>query len=637
MTVSLLKFHTSYEALGEMVDNIEDFVFIQDPQGKYIYVNKSASFFINNELNRNPILGKKPIDILTKEEAERINNQIDTVVKRKEFIYSENWIRSNNKKYCFRIFIFPLVIKNDVVELVGQIARDITLEKQLRKTSKQGKVNFERVVQNMPFGILISQNNSIKLVNKEFENITEYFQSDIKRLDDFINIFTDTYQNEISNICSKLNKGNPNTIEIEVELKNEKIDGKHVKLNFLKMLHEGKPALMIMIFDMDKIKIMGEVIDSQRQKIDEITEEKIKLLKESNSKIEIRNQYLSDIIDSSNDLIIAFDHLKNLRIWNRGLEVLSGIKFNDIEGKNLSKFDFIEPKEKIVECILKKECDKKFDLTIRTIEGSHKIIRCTPSIIINKYGEMGGLLLVGVNITNVKKLHTNLVPGSSYLVTPEQKNLSKNLITNLLEQDYSLFFVTRGHNEFFTEINNNTIYSFQWRYQPGEKNTIYSLNDLLKKIVNFMEAHKKSVIYIERIDYITVTEKFNDIINSIYKINDSILDKNSYVFLEINQMLFNQKDFEYLKTELNPLPIGSFTTCNLLPKELEILRFINSKNQKNILVAYKDIRKQFSMVNQTTANWLKTLEKKGVVNIVKNGKRKNLFATEKGKMALLEK
>jgi len=634
MGTRISEYELSKEILGELVDNLDDFIIIQDSSSRYVYLNKSAKSYITQFSNIEDIIGKKPEDILHKTEAETINNQIKTIVKKKSIIDVENWLTYDDKSYCMRELIFPVLVDNDTVKLVGKITRDITLEKQLENSNRQKILDFERIIRNMPFGVLITQNNDIIMLNKEFENITEYSISQLNGMNDFINILSNGDRDYLSNYLFDTGLNNfvfDKEVEIETKLKHRK----SIKIRILKIDNDGRNIVMFMITDLEKLKDLEFQVANHETKISEILKEKIRILKELNSKIETRNEYLKDLVDSSNDIIIAFDNSSILRIWNKTIESITNINFFDAYGKNLSKLDFIEPKEKIKDCIITKDCDKKIELIIKLNDDSRRIIECKPSIIMNKYGYFGGLLLVGCDVTEIRRIFSSLVPGHSYMVTPDTKDISKELVRNLLEQGYSLFYVTRGKCNFNNPIELYNVRKFQWKNKPGDTDSLYSLNELIKKLKDHLAHNPKSIIYLERMDYILSFEKFDNIMKSIYTINDEVAHSNSILFVDINPNLLEEHDFEFFNMELLPIPSKSFCECNLLPREMEILRYINEKNKENILISYKDIKKRFSISDQTTSNWLKNLETKNLINIVKRGKRKNLFISQKAKMIVL--
>lgn len=338
--------------------------------------------------------------------------------------------------------------------------------------------------------------------------------------------------------------------------------------------------------------------------------------------------YLQNVINNVSEIIISFDKLYNIKNWNNKIASLTGYSQKEVYGRSIKKIDFIENKEKLLECFKKNNFEnKKYEIILKTKEGDHRVVRgfCINIPVAGEY------IFVGKEVTNIKNNLDNIFPGSSYLGFTENKKYMLSFFNNLIHKDYHGVFVSRKNN---VKLENKNISRFFWSKNNTKKSSLSSIEQLIPEIYKKLQKHPKLVIYIERFDCPLINSSFDEIMKKLYELNDIIHQTNSILFLNIDKSLLDNNEIVYLNSEFLSLPNQSINDLHLRKEEINVLNYINEKNKKNILVSYKDISNAFSIASSTTTSWLKKLAKKNLINIKKRGKNKYLFTSEKGKNLL---
>ena len=144
------------------------------------------------------------------------------------------------------------------------------------------------------------------------------------------------------------------------------------------------------------------------------------------------------------------------------------------------------------------------------------------------------------------------------------------------------------------------------------------------------------MIYLDRVDYLIINHTFKNFITELYQINDIITKNKSILLLYIDPNIIDSKELSLLQNELKDIPKQKIEDIEIKDELYDILHYIFDSNQKNTLVFFKKISKEFSTVSKTTAKRIKDLDTKGLIFIKKQGRLKTIHITEKGK-ALLHK
>jgi predicted transcriptional regulator len=153
-------------------------------------------------------------------------------------------------------------------------------------------------------------------------------------------------------------------------------------------------------------------------------------------------------------------------------------------------------------------------------------------------------------------------------------------------------------------------------------------------IEEYVSKEKKSVILLDRIDYIIIHSSFDSLIANIYQINDIVKEYNCLLLIRIIPSLLNKNQIAILKEEIQEIPERKIDDIQLDEGLFDILKYIQNEAERNILVSYSRIGKKFSISKITTKKRIDFLEEKGLIISKKQGRIKILYITSKGKNLL---
>ncbi len=168
----------------------------------------------------------------------------------------------------------------------------------------------------------------------------------------------------------------------------------------------------------------------------------------------------------------------------------------------------------------------------------------------------------------------------------------------------------------------------------GGLDNIADLKKLESKIKGFSTKHKDSLILLDRIDYLITHFSFEEFMKSLYQINNIVSSSSSILLLHLNPSIVDARQLAIIEDELQRLPSQKIEDVQLDDELFGILKFIIQQNQLNTLVTFSQISQQFSIVRETVRKRLRTLENKELITINKQGRKKTLYVSEKGKTLL---
>ena len=234
------------------------------------------------------------------------------------------------------------------------------------------------------------------------------------------------------------------------------------------------------------------------------------------------------------------------------------------------------------------------------------------------------------NNTNIEQIKINGRPinGYSYYSLDSTQESIFHLFKNIAELycDKGLY-ITRPNQDLL----NNTITSKKIEIMLLKQK---NLNEIVNKIKNFVEKNKKSVILLNRVDYLISNFTFNQFIKNLYIITDIISENNSTFILSGKPSFFDEKQLSLIKSELLPIPGQNLEEIQIKDDYYEILELVNKYNKNNVLVEFKKISDELSINRKTLSKKINYLEKQGLIIVKKFGRSKTPYLTEKAKAIL---
>ena len=229
---------------------------------------------------------------------------------------------------------------------------------------------------------------------------------------------------------------------------------------------------------------------------------------------------------------------------------------------------------------------------------------------------------------NTNQYHEKLTNGLSYYSLKEENEITHTFLKKFIEiYNYKGLYITRSNSEY----TNNTIKLKKIKtIQLKQKN----LDEIVNIIKDFTKKNTKSIIILDRSDYLISNFSFNQFIKNLYKITEIISDKNAIFILTINTIFLDEKQLSLIKSELIPIPGQNIEEIQIKSDYHEILKLINKYYKNNIIVEFKKISDDLSINRKTLSKKINYLEKQDLINIKKSGRSKIPYLTEKAKIIL---
>jgi PAS domain S-box-containing protein len=384
----------------------------------------------------------------------------------------------------------------------------------------------------------------------------------------------------------------------------------------------------------DLVQFHNELEKTNKKLLDEISERK-KLEKQ----VFEEKEYLQNVIDSATEIIIAVDKNNRINTWNKSAEQITGYKQKDVINRSIHKLNLFDDSDKILDTIKTVYKEKRFgheDLVLITKNNEKRIIRLFGSAIRGNENQELGVLFIGHDITKDVEIHGKLIDGKSYIIPDKKNDSAFDIFVDLTTTDYNGLLITRSNpldiKSITSSKNIKTFFLSQQKLEDFEN--ISTLENLKKKIDDFSNKNKNSVILIDGIHYLFTQFSFDKFLEMLYQVDEIILKNKSIMFLRIDPSTIDERQMAIIENELQMLPSQKVEGLVIQDEVYEILKFIFEQNQSNALVPMKKIMSRFKISFSTAADRVETLEKKGLAFTKRQGKLRTVYVTEKGKTLL---
>lgn len=231
-------------------------------------------------------------------------------------------------------------------------------------------------------------------------------------------------------------------------------------------------------------------------------------------------------------------------------------------------------------------------------------------------------------IKNTIKNPENLKNGLSYYYLNKENNSIFNIFKKLVEKyGYHGLYITRINSDYINNsIKNKKIKTIILK----QKNS----DEIIKIIKNFINQNIKTIILLDRVDYLIFNFSFDQFIKNLYTITEIISGKNSIFLLSINTTFLDEKQLSLIQSELLPIPDQNLEETYIKNDYYEILKLINKYYSNNILVEFKKISDELLINRKTLSKKINELAKQDLIIINKSGRNKIPYLTEKAKTIL---
>ena len=350
-------------------------------------------------------------------------------------------------------------------------------------------------------------------------------------------------------------------------------------------------------------------------------------------------EYLENVIDSAWEVIFSFDSNNRVNTWNKTAEQLTGYTQKDVMNRSIESLPVFDGHEKIVEIIKNNGTHIGYDdVVLLTKNNIKKIVRLSESTVKDVDGRPIGTLFIGRDITADIEAHGKILPGNSYLLVDKNTNTIRSLYSDLTTSGYDGIFISRSSVEITNDISND-INSQLFLLSPEKIKgfeTIANPDDLLAMIKEISVINKKTLIILDGAHYFITKFSYEKFIDTLYKINDIVLNSPLIVLLRIDPSIVDKTQMAIFENEFQLLPSQKLDGLILDDAIYDMLKYVYEQNQSNSMVSIKKIITKFNLAYSTAAKRLSFLEEKGLIFIKKQGKFQTVYTTEKAK-ALLHK
>ena len=228
----------------------------------------------------------------------------------------------------------------------------------------------------------------------------------------------------------------------------------------------------------------------------------------------------------------------------------------------------------------------------------------------------------------------SLDPKKIYLVKEDDENHAYELFINSLNKGYAGLGIVRDDPREVKKKYNLQKTSFIWLTKSRMEGIACETNidNLFELISEFVKKSEKSIILLDRLDYILTENKLENVIKKIYSLKDLISTHNSIAILSVNPDLVNASSLKTVESETVDL-YGKHlrNKVELSDIEMNILQYINEKNIVSKLASYKDITGNFKITKPTTRAKIAKLQNLGLLTVEQKGRFKSLKITSAGR------
>lgn len=233
--------------------------------------------------------------------------------------------------------------------------------------------------------------------------------------------------------------------------------------------------------------------------------------------------------------------------------------------------------------------------------------------------------------TSPKPERFTIATGASYVLKESPTKRAYDLFVDKVTHNYQGLCITRMNPDLIKKQFDLQKTPILW-LSDVKDSKIFSSSDLLlisKLVLDFISKAEKSVILLDRIDYLIAKHGFQEVLKLIIKINDRIMVSNAILLIPVDPSLLKAEEFMFLEKELQFLP-ETGEKIDLPPDLVKILSLIANRRSLGRIVTFKDIAHELTITAPTTQRRVIDLHNRGLITIVKQGRNKILQLTIEG-------
>src|SRR3989344_172546 len=232
----------------------------------------------------------------------------------------------------------------------------------------------------------------------------------------------------------------------------------------------------------------------------------------------------------------------------------------------------------------------------------------------------------------------NLASSASYLLKESPTNKAYDIFVDKITHNVQGLCISRMNPGLIKKQYDLQKTPILW-LSDIKDSKIFSSSDILiisKLILDFIGKAEKSVVLLDRIDYLIAKHGFQEVLKLIIKLNDRVMVSNAILLVPVDPSLLRSEEFTFLEKELQFLP-ETGEKMDLPPDSLRIMTLIANRKALGKIVTFKDIAHDLNITAPTTQRRIIDLYNRGLITITKQGRNKILQLTQEGERQLKTK
>ena len=230
-----------------------------------------------------------------------------------------------------------------------------------------------------------------------------------------------------------------------------------------------------------------------------------------------------------------------------------------------------------------------------------------------------------------------LKPHQVYLIKDDDENHAHELFIGSLNLGYAGLGIVREDPGTIMRKYGLKETSFIWMStsKGSDFPTETRIDRLGALIEEFLSKTKKSVVLLDRFDYLISHSTAQAALAQISALKDLARSHESIIIVSLNPDAVDPRLMRSIEAEtIDILGKELRRKTDLTPMESDILAFINIQNVQNRLVSFKDITAKFRITKPTTRAKVSRLQGIGLVQVEQRGRFKSLKVTSAGRRML---
>ncbi len=227
-----------------------------------------------------------------------------------------------------------------------------------------------------------------------------------------------------------------------------------------------------------------------------------------------------------------------------------------------------------------------------------------------------------------KVLKYNIERGRSYLVMEPSLSRGLDALRDLLDAGFEGLAISRAPSS-LEGLEESSDVKIIWLSEKMKGKGVIppDLNIIRKMIEDF--ASGKSVILLDRLDYLIVQNGFNHVLRFLQEINETIHMAKAVLLVVVDEDILSNNEKPLLEKEF--MGIESKYQVHLEKDLLDILLFVKTENEKGMPPVHKDVAAAFKITRPTAIKRLNRLKSRGLIRDAKHGRFKRIELTDKAK------